>query len=217
MKYIYKIVANEPYTLREFRSTPNATYKGFGDIDKLLKSELCNEQGFICCYCMRRVLPDSMSVEHFIPQTRHSDSPYSDTFHRENQLKYSNMLASCNDSLRNCSGIRGNIPLTLDPMNKLIENQVGCLKNGKMTTSSKNIAVENDIEKALQLNNQTLKDNRARIIKKVRDDCDQANWQPKRLRSHLKSWKSKDSNGYFKEYCQVAVAFLSKQLSKSRK
>ena len=57
MKYIQKNIKNEPDTLKAYRSTPNATYTGFADTRQLLKTALCKEQGYICCYCMRRIEP----------------------------------------------------------------------------------------------------------------------------------------------------------------
>ena len=57
----------------------------------LLKQEirecLCDEQGYICCYCMRRIEPngDSMQIAHMKNQEEHQDL----------DCQYSNMLGSC--------------------------------------------------------------------------------------------------------------------------
>lgn len=214
MRWIDKILANEPGTLRAYRSTPNATYKGFVDSDQLLKKALCKEQGYLCCYCMRRLSTNSVSVEHYITQSKHQDSPFSEDVHFQNQLKYSNLLASCNDKWRNCSGIRGDIPISSDPTNSEIEQKIGWLKNGKAYSIYKDQAIERDIEKTLRLNEETLKVNRASIIKKVRADCEKHNWQPPKLKTLLRNWKSLDKEGQYNEYCQVAIEYLSKKLAK---
>jgi hypothetical protein len=113
MKFIAKNLRNEPKTLIEYRATPSSSYSGFGDTDKLLKVALCKEQGYICCYCMRAIDENTMSIEHYITQNRHPNSPLSEKEHQGNDLKYGNMLGSCNSKERNCSGERGNEPLVI--------------------------------------------------------------------------------------------------------
>ena len=51
----------------------------------VIHEALMLEQGFICCYCERRITMDDSHVEHFRPRT-----PY-----RDLQLDYQNLLCSC--------------------------------------------------------------------------------------------------------------------------
>lgn len=51
-----------------------------------LRKQLIEEQGYICCYCMKRISIDNSHIEHFWPKT----------FFQEIDLDYSNMFASCN-------------------------------------------------------------------------------------------------------------------------
>ena len=53
---------------------------------RMLREALINEQGKICCYCMRRIYNNSAHIEHFFPQ---------ESF-RDMDLTYENMFASCN-------------------------------------------------------------------------------------------------------------------------
>jgi uncharacterized protein (TIGR02646 family) len=61
------------------------------------------EQGFICCYCERRLEERESHIEHLRPQY-----PYVN-----DQLKYQNMLCSCLKQLnagepRHCGNLKGN-------------------------------------------------------------------------------------------------------------
>ena len=50
-----------------------------------LHNSLLHEQGYICCYCGRRIYKDSSHIEHFKPRQ----------LFPELSLDYSNLLASC--------------------------------------------------------------------------------------------------------------------------
>ena len=51
-----------------------------------LRKALINEQGRICCYCMKRIDVDSSHIEHFFPKEQFPDI----------DLLYDNLFASCN-------------------------------------------------------------------------------------------------------------------------
>ena len=51
-----------------------------------LRECLVDEQGEICCYCMRKITTVLSHVEHFLPK---------DSF-RNKDLEYDNLFASCN-------------------------------------------------------------------------------------------------------------------------
>lgn len=37
---------------------------------KRLKEELLKEQGYLCCYCMARIQPETSHIEHFWPKEK---------------------------------------------------------------------------------------------------------------------------------------------------
>ncbi|VVB90831.1 Uncharacterised protein [uncultured archaeon] len=80
------------------------TYGGVqGETKKDLKNSLMKEQGYICCYCERRLTNDDSHIEHFTPQS----NPGVDG------LDYTNMLCSCQDKLkqgepRHCGNLKDN-------------------------------------------------------------------------------------------------------------
>ena len=67
MKFIEKNVSNQPIPLVRHRQQPHATYNNYYEKNDL-REALLNEQGFICCYCMRRIqegVASKMVLEHF--------------------------------------------------------------------------------------------------------------------------------------------------------
>ena len=54
---------------------------------KRLKEELIKEQGYLCCYCMMRIHPETSHIEHFWPKEKEF---------KDMDLEYDNLYASCN-------------------------------------------------------------------------------------------------------------------------
>ena len=69
------------------KNARRATYKeDFPDYERRkLRKELLEEQGYICCYCMRRIDINSSHLEHFWPKSRFKNL----------DMDYQNMLVSC--------------------------------------------------------------------------------------------------------------------------
>ncbi|QSV71285.1 MAG: TIGR02646 family protein [Aphanizomenon flos-aquae KM1D3_PB] len=91
MKRIIKGI--EPACLLKYRQIERTdcdgyrpNYDGYRPKKPLtLKKALLTEQGYICCYCMRRISEDNMEIEHWQPQSKYP----------ELQINYKNLLASC--------------------------------------------------------------------------------------------------------------------------
>lgn len=64
-----------------------ATYKeDFPERERRkLRNELLEEQGYLCCYCMKRIDMNNSHLEHFWPKSRFKNL----------DMDYQNMLASC--------------------------------------------------------------------------------------------------------------------------
>lgn len=63
---------------------------------------LMAEQGYICCYCERRLTNDDSHIEHFRPQSDPTVDP----------LDFGNLLCSCQNQLkkgepRHCGNLKG--------------------------------------------------------------------------------------------------------------
>jgi len=106
----------EPNSLAQHRHTDGADYQNYRDKDAL-RTFLVREQRGLCCYCMARVRADrdAMKIEHW-----HSQSG-----HPQEQLDYTNLLASCmgNDGRYNaeryCDSSKGERELSRNPANPL--------------------------------------------------------------------------------------------------
>ena len=91
MKHISK--HNEPKDFTEWKAqNPTATYDDLGktapSIKEILKDELLEEQGYLCCYCERSIDTEHAHIEHFRPKAK-------DKFPTL-QLEYGNLHCSCN-------------------------------------------------------------------------------------------------------------------------
>ena len=145
MKYINNR-NKEPRELAEYRETPDATYDGFAE-KKIVRQSLSDEQGYICAYCMGRIETDTCTIEHYIPQKRHQDSPYSEEVHKQQSLLYSNMCAVCDNKAEHCDKKRGNIPLEiLNPHNPSCEELITYSLDGSILPAGpEKEKVQNDI------------------------------------------------------------------------
>ena len=94
MKYINK--GEEPESLRKWKALANENWQPtYASLSRQEKADIYNsllkEQGFICCYCGRRISTDGdkpeekYHIEHLKPQKKYPDLA----------LEYTNMLASC--------------------------------------------------------------------------------------------------------------------------
>jgi len=237
MKYIVKS-KTEPPTLKKYRLTPNATYSGYQkNLDNPLhrgqgskgtakisdlKDSLLKEQGYICCYCMQGITETNMKVEHFKSQTTYPHL----------QLSYGNMLAACKgiglkDS-QHCDTSKGNQEISLDPTNftKNCERILKYLSNGRIYANDSiidnNPVIDNDLCKILKLNLQSLCDERRAILKalqkglEIKSPNNSASKSAtiRLLKQKLKEWSSKDSQGRYRAYCQVAVFYLQKRIDR---
>lgn len=91
MKYISK--HHEPQDFTAWKAAnPTATYKKLGEeaaaVKQVLKNEILEEQGYICCYCERTIDSAHSHLEHFRPKDA--------SWFPELQLEYTNLHASCN-------------------------------------------------------------------------------------------------------------------------
>jgi len=104
MKYITKQA--EPQAFRDWKAGANAdwqpTYDDLRGMEKqAVKQALMTEQGFMCCYCERRLTDEDSHIEHFRPQNNSLCDP----------LDYDNLLCSCQNKIpkgtpRHCGNLK---------------------------------------------------------------------------------------------------------------
>ena len=225
MKYIRKNLKNEPEQLRVYRmTTPNATYKGYGDTDSKLKTALLGEQGYLCAYCMKSIAEFNTTVEHFESQE----------LNPKLQLKFSNMLAVCDGStisypekeaLHHCDKTKpplgkmnGQVKLNkLDPRSVASQHLVTYTFGGEILSVNSDTEVEHDLNRVLNLNNKALITSR-RIaldlaLDKMKKEKPVQEWNRTFFQKHLDEWQTPTDLKYCR-FCMIAVWFLTRQINK---
>jgi uncharacterized protein (TIGR02646 family) len=209
MKPIKK--SKEPASLLAHRKKIYSNYDNYPDKDEL-RDYLLAEQGYICCYCMQRISKKIMKIEHWQPQSKYL----------EKQLDYQNLLAACRGNegelkhLQHCDTHKGEQEITINPLGKLTES-IKYRGNGRIYSDDPNI--DREINDILNLNIQTLVNNRAEIIDKVRQDLTkikgkQAAWSANDVKRKLQKYEEKNAAGEYEPYCQAVVYFLNKRFAK---
>ncbi len=220
MKYIEK--GNEPAPLRDYRNTtPNATYKGFGDTGQLLKKALLEEQGNICAYCMRRISlkwneaikKTCIEVGHYTPQKVDINK----------SLIYRTMLGVCNGDFgdrEHCDkSQKDNCLKILDPLNRDCERRLTYTEDGRIKAAVNNVNVVHDIN-LLNLNDRNLVNARKKVIDlaltAMIDKYPKKQWTKELIQAEIDFWTERDRKRQFRPFCQIAIWFWEKQKQSNR-
>lgn len=183
MRHITK--GKEPESLTRYRATAFASYDDYDDKNGLRK-HLLRDQGYLCCYCMRRIWAHRMRIEHWASQEEHPDL----------QLSYKNLLGACSGGERSkeerledsaqdkaldyrppkqaaarrpvhpyhhCDKHKGSRALTVNPADpsKNCEQFIKYLPDGEITSDDE--AIRRDLNETLNLNLDWLKRNRQAV------------------------------------------------------
>ena len=222
MKKIVKLVE-----LNSFIKHRTKEHSNFDNIPtntkEQLRQNLLLEQGYLCCYCMKRIPesnPPNIKIEHFSCQA--------DNQHF--QLTYSNLLASCTGNegqtkiKQTCDTKKGNSMLAINP----ISNHPNCESlfkfnaDGEISSLIENEDINRQINEVLNLNMQTLKDNRREIYLEVQKNVENESRKlgSKKLKlSYFEKEKDKwltRSENKFKPFCMVAVYYLNKKIRQNQ-
>ena len=177
----------------------------FARIKQEIREHLCEEQGYICCFCMRRIKAnrDSIQVAHI-----HNQAEFSAL-----DCKFSNMLGSCADP-KTCNQAQKNRDLKFSPSDLWHNIEDKILYDTDGTIHSIDSEFEKQITCWLDLNQYLLRRNREEIYKRIRLLWRNAkNFQNKQdeLRKNFEFWQSSTS-GKKQEYCGVALYFIRQKL-----
>lgn len=184
-------------------------HTSFTDIKQEIREHLCEEQGYICCYCMKRIQPnqDSMQIAHVKNQTDH----------RNLDCQYSNMLGSCScASTCNQKQKEHDLKYSPEDFTHSIMNLIEFESDGTIRSNDSDFDRELNLNLNLNSESQFLKQNRKYIYKSVRDKLKKvSSFDKKKAKAHrlLDLWKSR-ADGKLREYCGVAIWYLEKQLQR---
>jgi uncharacterized protein (TIGR02646 family) len=217
-----QIIKNpEPNSLAQHRAS---RFSNFDNIPLAAKEELRKnlllEQGYICCYCMKRIpefYSPYMKVEHFKCQ---------DTF-QFLQLTYANLLGACNGNegqpkiKQTCDTKKGNLELSINPVSKIpiCDSLFKYNAEGEISSITDDTEINRQLNQILNLNMQTLKDGRSEIYldvqKRVRIESKKAKNDKasfvKFLQQEILKWLERTDNKH-RPYCSVAVYYLAKKI-----
>ncbi len=203
----------EPSSLTNHRCQSYSTFDNLPlEAKDELRQSLLKEQGYLCCYCMMRISVENMRVEHW-----HCQSSYHDE-----QLDYSNLMASCNGNEghkkhdQHCDARKGNHDLSHNPSNP--DHDFVSLINylGDGTIQSSNQEFDRELNEILNLNFARLKRNRKSVMEGVHEILRRKAGvvTTSHLKRLIRVWQEKDRDGKLKEYCGVAIYYVTKKLQR---
>lgn len=186
-----------------------ATYKGdFPDKERRkLRRELLEEQGYICCYCMKRIDIDSCHLEHFWPKSRFKDQ----------DMDYRNMLASCEGEIAGADhcGHKKEDWYDADmviPTDDEIEKMFRYALNGKIYSAHQGVkeAIEKKMIREWGLDSFHLERNRRMALEQTEifDECNYAEdevWD-------IIAYYDEKQDGKYIEYCNVIIDVMKQKL-----
>ncbi len=192
---------------------------------KKLRQSLLKEQGYICCFCMRRIenSNETTKIAHIFPQNPVSDEDKQKVEKGNLDLDYHNMLAACDGGkgqsphLQHCDTKQGNAILKINPADSMknCENLIAYRSSGEIY--SDNSDINHDLQEILNLNLETIKNNRKNayneIIKILDSKYPNKSFTKKILEKEIANY-SQLKNGKYAPYCQYVIYFLQKRLSK---
>ena len=219
MKQIIKLA--EPNSFVQHRASQFADFDNIPlHVKNELRQNLLSEQGYICCYCMKRIPEHAspyMKVEHFRCQ---------DNF-AEMQLTYSNLFGACTGNegqpkiKQTCDTRKGNTGLTINPLSALrnCETLFKYNSEGEISSINGDVEIDRQLNEVLNLNMQTLKDGRSEIYLEVQDRVRLESKRSKKdkasfvrfLEQEKARWLERTDNKY-RPYCSVAVYYLTKKI-----
>lgn len=187
-----------------------------------LKQDLVEEQGYICCYCEKRIgLPGApdCDIEHFMP--RHPDkksmTPEQYAACRKAQLDYDNMLASCRGEalyiLDHCNHRKENwfdFDVCISPASPAVESLFGFRMSGKMIGRDTRSGADEMI-KQLNLNAFILCEQRKAAYDVVLEmDFDEPELQndDTYLADTIAYYREIDENGRYTPFCSMITYCL---------
>ena len=226
MKYIQK--GNEPSSLEKYRKSlspgTQKTYDNFPDKDAL-REILLEEQGYICCYCMKRITNELIEVrgkyqyktriEHWSPREIYNGQNGKSDL----RLNYRNLMAACDGNqgqpkhLYCCDKSKGSQEIKINPTQSICEEQFFFSPTGEITSEDEDIKQE--LNGVLRLNIQIHRNNRKAALSKALQQLQPFSPSSQlvpRIQKVIDQLSRRDETGQHEPYFAYAVYFLRKRL-----
>ena len=197
MKHIVK--QQEPQAFAEWKALGSAdwapTYRKLsGEIKQSVKQALMAEQGYLCCYCERRLIDHDSHIEHFRPQNDPQVDP----------LDYTNLLCSCQNKIekgepRHCGNLKNGwfdeqlliSPLSADCAERFAYSGDGKIRPANPLDDSAQVTINR-----LGLATPKINDLRAKAIEPFLDD----DLSDAEMKLFVSAYLQKDDQGKFGEF-----------------
>ena len=203
----------EPPTLTQhrilYKQKQHANYDNYAD-KAALRIALVAEQRGLCCYCQSRIRPspEHMKIEHWQCQRANPDR----------QLDFSNLHGAClggegkPEREQHCDTRKGNDVLCFGvcDLTRPIEHKIHFSGDGRI--SSDDPAIENDINRVLNLNLARLVNNRKAVLSAFQERL--ARGQRLDPARELAKWDGSQS-GELEPFAQVVVYYLRKRQARA--
>ena len=175
-----------------------------------LRQLLIEEQGHICCYCMKKIFLESSHIEHFWPKA----------FFPKLELEYNNMFASCNGERTNllddhCGHKKedwwkeGMIPPTEEEIERMFRYSVDGKIHSVPRKPTTNIAAEMITQ--MGLDSFHLNRSRREAIENS-EVFDEEEYSNEDIRDFINFYTNKDDGSYI-PYCMAIVDCLKERLN----
>ncbi|MGF1541821.1 MAG: retron system putative HNH endonuclease [Pleurocapsa sp.] len=215
MKFIKK--SQPPQNFIDWKNSANENWQpnwnNFQKPEKtLVHKSLLEEQGFICCYCGRRITLKDSHIEHFKPRNKYSDL----------QIEYSNLIASCQGESespppipvhcghKKSSWYKAKLMVSLLKSN--CAEFFRYTEDGQILATkeaNKYQAAKTTIEK-LDLNINKLRKMRSAAIEGILEDLDITDTQ--RVQKLINGFDQPNQNRVYAEFCYVITCILKQYL-----
>jgi uncharacterized protein (TIGR02646 family) len=209
---------SEPNELIFHKKQIQATFQNLPTATKnTIRTQLIEEQGYLCAYCMQRIENDGQKtkIEHWQCQDNYP----------EQQLDYSNMLLACvgnegcDSEDQHCDTRKGNQELHCNPAKTEHQYLLKTLSyplNG--TIKSSDTVLDNDLNKVLNLNYSRLKRTRYEVLQNLMKglNINKGSRTSSEIQRYLDKWQQKDETGKYRAYCGIVISYLKKKLKSKR-
>lgn len=200
-----------PSSLVAYRQTPDASYANLPPgVKDAIRSALLVEQGYLCCYCMRRIdeTYGSTRIEHWTAQSVNPGL----------ELDWDNLLAVCNGSEgeaeEHCDRTKADLPIVVNPTVPRFERLIGYLSNGEMHSSDRDVDL--DLTQVLRLNVRKLSNSRVAYLSGLVAGLARSrnhSWTPRFLERQLHELSK--AQGRLDPFCQVGIHWILKRLARA--
>ena len=192
MKTIQK--KSEPQELTDWKLAKSRKWNDLKNpLKTIVKRALRREQGYICCYCERRLTKDDSHIEHFKPR---NDALVDD-------LDYSNLLCSCQRLIakgapRHCGHAKDQCDynLLVSPFDLSCEERFLFTSDGQILAASKSDTAAQKTIDELNLDIPKLRALRATVINLFED----SELSVEELEAMVKDYLALSTSGEFGEF-----------------